>query len=203
VEGRPLDEADASLVARARRGDVAAFEEIVRRYQEVAFRVAYTITGSVTDAEDATQEGFIRAYRALHRFREADPLRPWLLTIVANAARTRRSVSARHPSLALSAAAAIADDRTLSPEAAALASERLRELLAAVETLSDTDRLVIACRYFLDLSEPEIATVLGCPRGTVKSRLSRALARLRRHLPTGAPRTVSGEANGNEGGRDV
>jgi RNA polymerase sigma-70 factor (ECF subfamily) len=203
VEGRPLDEAEASLVARARHGDVAAFEEIVRRYQEVAFRVAYTITGSATDAEDATQEGFIRAYRALHRFREADPLRPWLLTIIANAARTRRFVSARHPSLALSAATAIADDTALSPEAAALASDRLRELLAAVASLSDRDRQVIACRYFLDLSEPEIAAVLGCARGTVKSRLSRALARLRRHLPAGASQTDSGEANGNEGGRDV
>ena len=75
MEGDPLDDTESDLVARAQGGDIAAFEEIVRRYQELAFRVAYTIVGSVDDAEDAAQEGFVRAYRALGRFRRGKPLR--------------------------------------------------------------------------------------------------------------------------------
>jgi RNA polymerase sigma factor (sigma-70 family) len=199
VGGRPLEETDARLVMRARRGDVAAYEEIVRRYQEIAFRVAYTITGSAADAEDAAQDGFVRAYRALHRFRESDPLRPWLLTIVANAARTRRSTASRHPTLALGAATAT-DDAAPSPEAAALAAERRRELHTAIDALPSADREVIAYRYFLDLSEPETAALLGCPRGTVKSRLSRALGRLRHRLDAGE--SAAGAESSAQGAQD-
>jgi RNA polymerase sigma factor (sigma-70 family) len=161
----------------------------VRRYQDHAFRLAYVITGSAADAEDAAQEGFVRAYRALGRFRSGAPFRPWLLTIVANVARTRRTNAMRHPPLELSTAAEhVPDDAAKSPEALALANERQRELLAAVNGLRRDDRDVIACRYFLDLSEAETAAALGCARGTVKSRLSRALGRLRERLsvsPTG------------------
>lgn len=190
MEGRPLDAWDAQLVERAREGDVSAYEELVRRYQDVAFRLAYTITGSADEAQDAVQEGFLRAYRALPRFRPAAPLRPWLLTIVANAARSRRSAASRHPTLALSAAAdRPSDDSAQSPEAAALAAERQRELLAAVQTLPGDDQRVITYRYFLDLSEAEMAAAIGCPRGTVKSRLSRALGRLRQQLAITAQTT--------------
>jgi RNA polymerase sigma-70 factor (ECF subfamily) len=180
---------------------MVAYEEIVRRYQELAFRVAYLITGVADDAEEAAQEGFIRAYRALPRFHPGAPLRPWLMTIVANAARTRRSSAARHPTLALSAAADVAiDDAAQSPEAASLAAERQQELLAAVDALRDDDRRVIAYRYFLDLSEAETAAALGCARGTVKSRLSRALGRLRQQLTVTVPPSLSERAR--EGGAD-
>lgn len=197
VEGRPLDEDEqvAQLVERARRGDADAYEALLRRYQDHAFRLAYVITGSTAEAEDATQEGFLRAYRALDRFRPGAPFRPWLLTIVANAARNRRTAGARHPTLELSEAAERpADDAAPSPEGEALASERRRELLAAVNRLRPDDRHVIACRYFLDLSEAETAAALGCARGTVKSRLSRALGRLRQQF------SASGDAAGDDGG---
>jgi len=196
VEGRPLDDRESELVERARRGDTAAYEEIVRRYQDIAFRVAYVIVGSAEEAEDAAQEAFVRAYNALGSFRSGSPLRPWLLTIVANAARTRRSASARHPTLALSAAAdRPSDDAAQLPEVAALAAERRRELLNAVHALRDADQRVITCRYFLELTEAETAEALNCPRGTVKSRLARALQRLREQLSVGTARDV-------EGGRD-
>jgi RNA polymerase sigma factor (sigma-70 family) len=183
VEGRPLDDLESGLVERARRGDTAAYGELVRRYQTLAFRVAYVIVGSAEEAEDAAQEGFVRAYNALASFRDGSSLRPWLLTIVANAARSRRAAAARHPTLALSAAAdRPSDDAAQLPEAAALAAELQRELLRAVHALRGDDQQVIVCRYFLDLTEAETAEVLGCPRGTVKSRLSRALQRLRRQL---------------------
>jgi RNA polymerase sigma-70 factor (ECF subfamily) len=201
VEGRPLDETESALVERARAGDVAAYEELVRRYQDLAFRVAYVITGSAAEAEDAAQEGFVRAYRAFHRFQRGAPVRPWLMTIVANAARGRRGVAARHPTLALSAAADLpAADAAQSPEAAALAAERQGELLAAVNALSGDDQRVIACRYFLDLSEAETAEALGIARGTVKSRLSRALGRLRAQLALRAGTAVATKPKTTRGG---
>ena len=199
MEEGPLDETDEKLIARARRGDVAAFEEVVRRYQEIAFRVAFTITGSASDAEDATQDGFVRAFRALHRFREGEPLRPWLLTIVANVARTRRTNTSRHPTLPLATVVTTADDTAPSPEAEALATERRRELQAAVMDLPASDRDIIAYRYFLDLSEADTAAILGCAHGTVKSRLSRALGRLRRRLNKDETKTSPEQAD--QGGR--
>jgi len=183
MEGRPLEE--NALAERARRGDIDAFEDLVRRYQQVAFRTAYLISGDAAEAEDAAQEGFVKAYRALDRFRPGAPFRPWLLQIVANEARNRRKAAARRRDLAARASLVRpSGDAAPSPEAAALAAEQQQALLRALDALREEDRLVIACRYFLDLSEAEMAAVLGCPRGTVKSRLSRALARLREAFPS-------------------
>src|SRR6058998_3726374 len=89
VEDRPLDE--AQLVARAKRGDPEAFGEIVQRHQAIAFRTAWLITRSAADAEEVAQDAFLKAHRALGRFRERSPVRPWLLAIVANEARNRRA----------------------------------------------------------------------------------------------------------------
>jgi RNA polymerase sigma-70 factor (ECF subfamily) len=166
---------------------VNAYEQLVLRYQDIAARTAYVVLGSSAEAEDAAQEGFVKAYYALSRFRAGAPFRPWLLQIVANEARNRRKSASRRQNLALRVATL---DRTStsghepSPEARALATERQQELLDAVSVLREDDRLVIACRYFLDLSEAETAQTLGWPRGTVKSRLSRALGRLRELLST-------------------
>ena len=76
VVGRPLDEIEDTLVERARRGDADAYEELVRRYTEMAFRAAYVVTGSAPDAEEAAQDAFVKAFRALHRFRAGAPFRP-------------------------------------------------------------------------------------------------------------------------------
>jgi len=186
MEGRPED--DSELFARAQRGDTAAYEEIVQRYQQIAFRTAYLITRSAAEAEDAAQDGFMKAYRALGRFRTGADPRPWLLRIVANEARNRVRSSGRRHGLELR----LADDfrpgdAAPSPEAAAVASEDRRHLLALVNGLNDEDRLVISSRYFLELTSEETASALGIPEGTVKSRLSRALARLRVRLDEEAP----------------
>ena len=152
----------------------------MRGQQEVAFRTAYLITGDASEAEDATQEAFVKAYRSLGRFRSGAPFRPWLLSIVANEAKNRSKAAGRRARLVLRAAAeAPVGDASSSPEAAAVAAERRAELLLALEALREADRLAIACRYFLGLSEEETAAALGCARGTVKSRLSRAIRRLR------------------------
>ena len=149
-------------------------------YQGIAFRIAYLVVGNAAEAEDAAQDGFVKAYRALHRFRTGEPLRPWLLKIVANEARNRRRASTRRDVLALRASAeSSSGEAAPSPEAALLDSERRRALVAAVDALPEPQRLVIACRYFLDLSAEETAAALDIRLGTVKSRTSRALEHLR------------------------
>jgi RNA polymerase sigma-70 factor (ECF subfamily) len=170
--------AEAELIAQARDGDATAYAALIRRHQDVAFRTAVLITGHAQDAEEAAQDGFLKAWRALGRFREGEPLRPWLLTIVANEARNRRRSAGRRERLALRAAAAAASVASGSTE------PRLDhdELAAALGRLRHDDRVVIGCRYMLSLSEAETAAALGVARGTVKSRLSRALERLRAEL---------------------
>ena len=175
---------DTELIEQARTGDVPAYEELVRRYESLAFRTAYLIVADADEARDAAQDGFLRAYGALRGFRAGSEFRPWLLRIVANAARNRRRSSNRRVSLALRAAVeAPADGRVPSPEATVLAAERRALLLGAIERLSLEDRDVIVMRWFGELTEAEMAAALDCPRGTVKSRLSRAMARLRVGLP--------------------
>ena len=178
VEGRPLDEDE--LVARARRGEIAAYEELVRIYQALAFRTAYVICGSAADAEDAAQSGFVKAYYALDRFREGAPFRPRLLRIVANEARNANRSAGRRTGLALRLAEdRPRDDAAPSPEAAVLSRARSQQLVDAIAMLKEKDRTIISLRYLLELSEAETAEVLGISVGTVKSRLSRALDRLR------------------------
>ncbi len=196
MEGRPLEEAE--LVERARAGEVESFEELVRSYQHMAVRTALVILRDGAEAQDAAQEAFVKAYRALGRFRAGASFRPWLLRIVANEAISRRRSAVRRANLALRVAESRPpDDAAPSPEAAALAHELHEEVMEAMNRLRTEDRLVIAYRYWLGLSEAEMAEAMGCPPGTVKSRLSRALSRLRHHLPAGpAAETQVGEVRG-------
>jgi RNA polymerase sigma factor (sigma-70 family) len=181
VEGRPLE--DAQLVDRARNGDVTAYEELMHRHQVLAQRVAFLACGNAPDAEDAVQEAFVKAYYALGRFREGAEFRPWLLAIVTNEARNRVRASGRRARLAVRAGEVRPSDGAApSSEEAALASAEKRRLLDALDGLREEDRLVISMRYLLELSEHETATALGLPKGTVKSRLSRALVRLRERM---------------------
>jgi RNA polymerase sigma factor (sigma-70 family) len=149
------------------------FEDLVRPHLETAFRVAYLITRNAADAEDATQDALIKAWRAFGRFRPDAPMRPWLLRIVANEARNRRRSAGRRERLELRASSG---EAAPSPEEDAVDRERL---LGALEQLTDAHRLVLGCSFVLDLSEEETAAALDVPRGTVKSRTSRALEKLR------------------------
>ena len=174
MEATPEREAD--LIERARHGDVAAFEALVRAHQEICFRAAWISSGAADDAEDAAQEAFMKAFAALPRFRAGAPFRPWLLTIVANEARNRRRSANRRAALTLR----IPDEpHEPSSEASAIANETRRTLLDAVNQSPDADREVVSYRYLLEMSEAETAAVLVVPVGTVKSRLSRALEKLR------------------------
>lgn len=180
MEGRPPED---ELVERARRGDSDAYRSLMESYQGIAFRLAYLVAGNAADAEDAVADGLAKAWLALPRFRRGAPFRPWLLEIVANEARNRRRSAGRRARLALRTAAQLRPgDAAPSPEAALLDAETRAGLLAAVNALRDEEREVVACRYFLELSEAETAAALGIRPGTVKSRLSRALGRLRTSL---------------------
>lgn len=161
---------------------MAAYETLVRRYQDVALRTAHLVAPEA-DAADAAQDAFIKAYAALSRFRDGAPFRPWLLRIVANESRNRRRSADRRANLAVRAGAiGTGDAAAASPEAEVLAGERRDTLLRALGRLRDEDREVIGARFLLELSEAETAESLGLPTGTVKSRTSRALGRLRAAL---------------------
>jgi RNA polymerase sigma-70 factor (ECF subfamily) len=172
----PLIEAD--LIREARAGSDAAWEALVGQHQEAVFRLAYLLTGDASDADDVAQEAFIRAFRSLHRFDSARPWRPWVLSIAANLARNRRRSIGRYFAH-LSRYARLNPEPVLNPEGAVVEQHRVQALWHAVQRLEPADQEVIYLRYFLELPVEETAAVLQVAPGTVKSRLHRALNRLR------------------------
>jgi RNA polymerase sigma-70 factor (ECF subfamily) len=180
VVGRPPETED---VARAQRGDHDAYESLLREHQQVAFRIAYAIVGSAADAEEVTQDAFVKAYNALGRFRLGSPFRPWLLRIVANEARNRRRTLGRRAHLLQRAAdEAASGDPARSPEVELVDAERRDELFAALARLKEDERVAVVARYFLGLTDEETAAALGVRRGAVKMRVFRALEHLREEL---------------------
>ena len=176
---------DAELIERARTGDTDAFCSLLDRHRIVALRVGYAIAGDA-DADDAVQEAMVKAYRHLDQFRPGCAFRPWFLAIVANEARNRHRTNGRHQALTLRLRRHQPDATATwarSAEDLVIAAEQRARLLDAVATLADRDREIVALRYFAGLTEAETAVALDCPIGTVKSRLSRAIDRLRAQLP--------------------
>lgn len=175
AEGR-ADEVE--LIRRARQGNAEAWEALVRTHQEALFRLAYLLLGNADEAEDVAQEAFLRAYASLERFDLERPLRPWLLSIAANLARNRRRSAGRY-------LAALQRWYKARPAAATGIEEQSlhnlerQELWHAIERLDFANQQVIYLRYFLEMSTVEVAETLQVPEGTVKSRLHRALKRLR------------------------
>ncbi len=181
-----------------REGDRDAYAELVRRHAPVALRTA-SLLGAGPDAEDVVQDAFVKAYAALDRFREGASFRPWLLQIVANEARNLHRSAGRRAARERSAwertepllmAAASGD-----PVTAAVAQEQRAELVRGLSQLSEAHRRVLTCRYLLDLDEAETATVLGWPRGTVKSRVHRGLKELSATFPRPASQPDEGPAH--------
>ena len=148
----------------------------MRVHQEPVFRLAYLLLGDPDEAEDIAQETFLRAYKALRRFDTDRPLRPWLLRIASNLAHNRHRSLGRYLG-ALSRFARQDPDRikptTIQPK------DDGQALWQAVKQMAKPFQEVIYLRYFLVMSESEMADTLGIPTGTVKSRLHRALSKLR------------------------
>lgn len=195
AEDRTVDRAaaDAADVARFQAGDESAFEPLVARSEAEIFRLARRMLGDSEDALDAAQETFLRAYRGLRSFRGEAAFRSWLIGIAINVCRNKRGSAAsraRRLSVPLldedpeSGAAVghdLADPRP-GPEAAAHGAEIQRALERALATLAGEHREILLLREMEGLEYDEIARALGCPLGTVKSRLCRARTALREAL---------------------
>jgi RNA polymerase sigma-70 factor (ECF subfamily) len=174
-----LDE-EQNLITLSISGDVQAYERLVHRYEQIAFRAAWLITRDPHEAADAAQDAFLRAHRALHTFKPGLPFRPWLLRIVTNQALNRVKAIQRRTQMAERYAERVMMNQPeLEPDRTLAESEQSERLLKAVARLAADEQLLLSLRYFLELPEKEVAETLGVPLGTVKSRLSRTLTRLR------------------------
>ena len=172
---------ESELLARAKAGDHEAYASLVRPHERVAFRVAAAITGGGPDAEEAMQNGLVKAYRSLHRFRDGRPFRPWLLRIVLNEAHNVVRAEKRHARLGVRAAGR-REPGAPSPDEAVIAREDADAVLAALARLSDADRLALVLRYFAELPEHEAAGLLGTTPEAYRVRLTRARKRLQARL---------------------
>lgn len=178
----PLPEPDEEfLLARARRGDASAFEELVRRHQRRVYAVALRIVRAHDVADDVSQEAFVRAWRALDRFEAGRPFAPWVCRIAANLAVNHvRSPRAREDSLPDGYGEAAAAGP--SPLGAVLDDEAARVLEAAVAALPAEQRAVFVLRAVEEMPYDAIAEALSLSPGTVMSRLFRAREKLARAL---------------------
>ena len=168
---------ESALIRHAANGDASAWEPLVLAHQEAVFRLAYLLLGDPDDAEDTAQETFLRAWNHLKRFDQTRPLRPWLLSIAANLARNRRRSAGRY--LAALTRAFRNEPSPATVEEKSAQYMEANDLWKAVQSLNPPDQQIVYLRYFLDLSVSQTAEVLQVAEGTVKSRLSRALEKLR------------------------
>lgn len=169
---------ESEQIVAARSGNEAAWTAVVQQHQAAVFRLGYLLLGDSDDAEDVAQEALIRAFYALDSFDTTRPLRPWLLQIVKNLARNRQRSLRRYLAAVQRWWQATPTHGEVSA-ATAFREQEAHALWQAVQQLAVHDQEVIYLRYFLELSVADTAAALGVAEGTVKSRLSRALIRLR------------------------
>lgn len=179
-------EPESDLIQRAWKGEDAAWEALVRRHQEGVFRLAFLFLGDADEAEDIAQETFLRAHQALRRFDPDRPFRPWVLSITANLARNRRRSIGRYLHAIQRLGRSDVNDERQLEEYSMLALEA-RRLWEAVRQLNATDQQVIYLRFFLEMPVDETALAMKTAPGTVKSRLNRALKRLRQVIEQDYP----------------
>ena len=181
---------EPTLIRHAANGDAAAWEPLVLANQQAVFRLSYLLLGDPDDAEDIAQETFLRAWKYLKRFDATRPLRPWLLSIASNLASNRRRSAGRYFA---ALTRAFRDEPTASNmEEKSLQHLQANDLWKAVQTLNVADQQIVYLRYFLDFSVAETAEVLQVAEGTVKSRMSRALEKLRYIIQQDFPVLIEG-----------
>jgi len=173
---------DSALVAHARHGDEAAFEELVRRYRSDVYRLACRFVRDREEAWDLSQEVFIKAYRALWRFRGEAQFKTWLMHIVANQCRDHLR-KRRTPSVPLDAGLQIERSApTGEPDHAAEARELGQAIEQALESIPHKHRLAFVLREYEGMSYEEMARTMRCRLGTVMSRLHHARRKLQDKL---------------------
>jgi len=183
--------AEHNMIRRACAGDRAAFEGLMQTYQPALYNLCYRYMGNAADAEEASQEAFLRAYTKLCRYDQSRPFKTWLFTITHNYCidrlrrRRLRWLSLDDESVAESFAWRGAAP---TPEEAAMRHEQAEDVQAALNRLPSRDRSVVVLRYWNGLSYEEIAQVTGATVSSVKSRLHRARGALAVHVSPAPPR---------------
>jgi RNA polymerase sigma-70 factor (ECF subfamily) len=178
---------EEALIASARKGDTRAFNQLVLLYQSMAYNVAYRILSNPDAAADATQDAFLKAYKAMRKFRGGS-FKAWLLRIVTNACYDQLRVKQRRPTNSLDALPVEADhteylrDYAEQPDEVVERQELNRLIQAGISTLPPEQRVVLVLSDVQGMSYQEIAEVVDLSLGTVKSRLSRGRAKLRDYL---------------------
>jgi RNA polymerase sigma-70 factor (ECF subfamily) len=172
---------DREAVARLRGGDIEALSTLVGAYQEKAIQTAWLVTGDPALAEDIVQAAFVRAYQRIHQFEDGRPFGPWFMRIVINDAIKQAKRRNRQVSLEAgeSGLAELLTDGNPSPAAQMEEAQFRRKVRTILWRLPPQQRAAIVMRYFLEMTEEEIADAMHSARGTVKSRLHRARERLR------------------------
>ena len=190
----PSGDDDRELTRKCLSGDEGAYRELVERYRRQVYSLALRMVRVSEDAEDITQETFVRMFRALDRYDPARPFGAWLFTIA-----TRLSIDhirrRRVKPISLSQRDTATDeeyeleieDPGLKPDELALHSEEARSAQALIDSLPEHYRVVVMLRHQNDLSYEEIAEALHLPLGTVKARIHRARALLKDRLEGGTP----------------
>jgi len=179
---------DEVLVQKSKNGDLEAFDQLVLRYESKVFNLAYRFMGNYADASDLAQETFIRLYQSLVSFRGDSSFSTWLFRVAANACRDelrkrqRRKNVSMDEMVALSPANVPVADNAYSPEETVQRHEVQRQVQECLKQLSDDHRLILVMREIQDLSYEEIAEVLQCSLGTVKSRINRARNALKERM---------------------
>ena len=170
-----------ALIRRCQQGDDLAVEVLVQRYQNYVYRLCYLVMRNEQDAEDMTQETFIRACRALPRFeiREGVSFEAWLYRIAVNCCRSRLRRKSHQVLPWPEPAPQLMAEPEGQPERRAVQKEWRTEMLDAIDSLGEKHRIVVILRYYAGMSNEEIAETIGVPSGTVRSRLHVARERLR------------------------
>jgi len=181
---------EADLARRCRRGDSDAWRELVRRFTPLVYRLSFRMLRDGAEAEDASQEVFLRMHRSFDTYDATRPLTPWVSRTTYHACLRRlQSAARRAGGTERESSLAVAADGARSPEQSAAANEAVAMLARAMEDLPAQDRALLDLRYREGLSDAEVSEATGMPVNTVKTRLFRARARLRAWL---APRLARG-----------
>ncbi len=189
LSGSPREDlkaaSDLDLVIRSKAKDTEAFGELVRRYQKQVFRIVLRMVKSMDDADDLTQDTFVRAHRGLKTFKEEYDFHPWLFRIAYN--QTINFLNKRKRQAAVDLDDVPESDIKAGPEPesplqSASRGELLERVGSALERLPEDQRTVFLLRVQEGLSYEEIAKTMGTPKGTVMSRLARARMALRKHM---------------------
>jgi len=183
----PVRDVESELIARCQAGDQSALEQMFLVYRDDVFRFAYLVVRDATLAQDVVQETFLKVFRSINKFEFRSSFKSWLYRVAVNEAITllrRRKIREELDPMP----GAIQEhqrgrlERAWQPEEAVLDSEERRLLHVAIGRLDPVHRSVVVLKYFHEFSDSEIAAIIGCPPGTVESRLHRARELLRNHM---------------------